>query len=90
MDVIRDGIMLCSDCMIVAVNGDTSGIDEGDERKTARKIERIYEGLRELGPNLVPAHDSETGEGYEEFSSHGCDCCGSRLAGSLFEFAVLG
>lgn len=28
MEIKRDGIQLCDDCLIVAVNGDYSGIDE--------------------------------------------------------------
>lgn len=84
MQIERDDLWLCVDCTIVAVNGDYSGIDS-DER-----VEEIDEGLEELGPHLVPDFDSESGEGHEDFSHRGCDCCGSGLAGEFHRFAVLG
>lgn len=83
MRVARDGIWLCVDCLMVAVNGDASGI-ESDEQ-----IERTEAGLDKLGTHLVPDFDSETGQGILEFSNSGCDCCGSRLAGELHAFAIL-
>ena len=84
MKVVRDDLWLCDDCTIVAVNGDASGV-ESDARVAA-----IDAGLGALGPHLVPDFDSETGDGYEEFARHGCDCCASGLAGSFHRFAVLG
>lgn len=84
MRVIRDGIQLCQDCMIMACNGDATGIDS-DER-----LAEVIAGLERLGPNLVPSFDSETGEGYDEFSSSQCGCCESKLAGSRHDFAILG
>jgi hypothetical protein len=101
MKVIRDGIQLCDDCLIVAVNGDYSGIDEhygkglspgrGELRDGAKeRAAEIDAGLTRLGPNLVPAFDSETGKGINEFSWTPCGCCGSRLGGGRHEFAVLG
>lgn len=53
MQVVASDIWLCSDCTIVAVNDDVSGIDEGSERETERRIHEIYAGLEALGPNLV-------------------------------------
>ena len=41
MDIVRDNIWLCSDCRIVACNGDVTGIDS-DER-----IARIEAGSRD-------------------------------------------
>lgn len=37
-------------------------------------------------------HDTLTERdcGYEEFSRRECDCCGSRLAGERYRFAILG
>jgi hypothetical protein len=83
MRIAQDDLWLCQDCMIVAVNDDPSGIED-DER-----VEEVYAGLKELGPHLVPDFDSETDEGHLEFSSRGCDCCGSGLAGELWRFATL-
>ena len=53
MKVVRDDIWLCSDCMIVAVNGDYSGLDynyEPDEAVRKRQAEvkkRLLEELRQ-------------------------------------------
>lgn len=97
MQIIRDGILLCDDCLIVAVNGDYSGFDgamngRGPEVEAERdaRIAEVDAGLERLGPNLVPSYDSETERGIDEFSSSPCGCCGTRLAGSRHEFAVLG
>jgi hypothetical protein len=86
MKIVRDNIMLCDDCTIVACNGDTSGI-ETDER-----VKDVEDGLARLGPNLVSDFDSETGDGIEEFSWRGCDCCDEnrRKGGRLHRFAILG
>ncbi len=62
--IIRNDIWLCVECMIVAVNGDTSGIE--DEKRVAR----ITAGLDALGPHLVPTFDTETDEGHEEFAAN--------------------
>jgi len=97
MNIIRDGIQLCEDCLIVAVNGDYSGFDyqmngRGPEEEAKRdaRIAEVDAGLTRLGPNLVPNFDSETGKGYDEFSVYPCGCCGTKLHGSRHEFAVLG
>lgn len=83
MEIDRENLWLCVDCTVVACNGDTSGIDSDD------RVTEVERGLEKLGPNLVPNFDSEKGEGYEEFSARGCDCCGSRLAGEMHRFATL-
>ncbi len=83
MHVARDGIELCTDCMFRAVNGDLPS-DTTPERDA-----EIDAGLESLGPHLVPSFDTETGEGYEAFTWRRCDCCGSKLGGSRYEFAVL-
>lgn len=90
MKVKRDDLWLCQDCMIAAVNGDFTGLDfsQGKEAADAR-MATIITGLERLGPHLVPDFDSETGEGVEDFSRKGCDCCETRLAGSRHRFAVL-
>ena len=84
MKKIRDDIWLCVDCTLVAVNGDDSGIS------TEQRTREVNHAIAQLGPNLVPDFDSETGEGHKEFSHRGCDCCRSGLAGEFHRFAILG
>lgn len=84
MIVVQRELWLCVDCTIVACNGDYSGID------SQKTIDRVNAGLERLGPHLVPDFDSESEEGIRYFSSCGCDCCGSRLAGTMHRFAILG
>lgn len=88
MKIIRDNLWLCVDCLFIAVNGDSSGIDDPS------RLAACNEGIARLGPGLVPDWDSdesgEITEGHREFSRCGCDCCGSRLAGEMHRFAVLG
>jgi hypothetical protein len=84
MQILRDDLWFCVDCTIVACNGDYSGIDS-DER-----VAEVNAGLERLGPHVAANFDSETGEGHVEFSNHGCDCCGSPLAGEFHRFAILG
>ena len=89
MIIVRDDLWLCEDCMIFAVNGDATGIDD-----STREL-AVVEGVGELGPHLVPSFDSETGDGCEEeigvwCTRQPCDACGSRLHGSRHRFAILG
>lgn len=84
MEIIKDDLWLCTDCLMVACNGDTSGI-EGEDR-----VKEVEAGLEALGPGLVPDFDSETEEGMEEFSHRSCDGCGEWRAGSRHRFAILG
>lgn len=91
MRVIQDDLWLCVDCLFAAVNDDYSGLNYYYSPAEAQKREKaIRVGLQELGPHLVPDFDTETDEGHETFSSRGCDCCGSDLAGEMHRFAVLG
>lgn len=99
MEIIQDDIWLCADCMFAAVNGDYSGIayyydPDEDEEKYAQRIREIQEGLRLLGPGLVPDLDPHPGDefdcGEREFSWRPCDCCGSSLGGSRYRFVILG
>lgn len=100
MKIVRDNLWLCVDCLMAACNGDVSGVEPShydpsatrEERETARdaRITEIWDGLAGLGKHLVPDFDSETEEGIRDFSSCGCDACGSRLAGEMHRFAVLG
>lgn len=84
MKVIADDLWLCTDCLMCAVNGDTSGIE------SAKREKEVIKAVEEMGPHLVPDFDSETGEGMEEFSWRECDCCGSSLGGSRHRFSILG
>jgi hypothetical protein len=88
MQVVRDDLWLCVDCTVWACNGDASGI-EGEDR-----VRAVQDGVAKLGPHLVPNFDSNADEdeddGIREFSRCGCDACGSRLAGMMHRFAVLG
>jgi hypothetical protein len=90
MQVIRDGIQLCEDCLFAAVNGDVTGVGDIPGITAAERIQAIEAGLTRLGPNLVSDFDSETGKGCNEFSVMPCDCCGTKLYGSRHEFAILG
>jgi hypothetical protein len=83
MEIIRDNLWLCDDCLMVAVNGDESGIASDD-------LSAVRKGIRELGNGLVPDFDSETEAGIDEFSSKSCDCCRSKLAGPRHRFSILG
>ena len=84
MKIIDDDLWLCVDCTMVAVNGDSTGIED-DEREA-----EVCAAVEAMGPHLVPNSDSETGEGQDEFSWRPCDCCGSSLGGARERFALLG
>lgn len=90
MQVIRDGILLCEDCLFAAVNGDVTGVSDIPGITAAERIQAIESGLSKLGANLVPDFDSETNKGIDEYSVRPCDCCGTKLHGSRHEFAILG
>ncbi len=90
MRVIRDGIPLCDDCTIAAVNGDFTGLDYHYGSGADARMGEITAGLDRLGPHLVPDHDSETGRGIDEHSTRPCGCCDTRLHGQRHDFATLG
>lgn len=100
MKVVRDNLWLCVDCTMAAVNGDVSGVEGScyrpqatrEMREAAReeRITEIWDGLAGLGVHLSPDFDSETEDGIRDFSGCGCDACGSRLAGTMHRFCVLG
>lgn len=87
MEIIRD-LWLCVDCTIVACNGDYSGIDD------ETRIAEINAGFDRLGEHVSANFDLESDDdekrGHREFSSCGCDCCGSHLAGEFHRFASFG
>ena len=72
MEIARDNIWLCEDCLFAAANGDTPKSLSQEAATTA--------GLERLGPHLVPDYDMYTGDGFMDFGSPGCDCCSSKLA----------
>lgn len=84
VEPIRTGVRLCSDCMIVAINGDTTGISS-DERRA-----EVIAGLERLGTvgHLTPDFDTETGRGFVDFARGPCGCCRSPLAGAFHDFAI--
>jgi hypothetical protein len=80
---------------MIAVNGDATGLDyHYSPEEASKRLAAIEAGLDALGPHLVPDFDLESDDedkrGHREFSSCGCDCCGSHLAGEFHRFAVLG
>lgn len=82
MRIIEDGIFLCSDCTVVACNG-AHGVELAN-------LDAIVNGLYALGSHLVPAFDSETGNGISVFSRARCRACGTTDTGYRAEFAKLG
>jgi len=81
MRIAEDGILLCSDCTMVACNG-TYGIE-------LTKREATINGLYSLGSHLAPAFDSETGKGLHDLSPAECRACKTTDAGYRAEFARL-
>ena len=84
MRVIQDDLWLCTDCTLLAVNGDATSLDYHYGKDAAARLAAIEAGLTRLGPHLVSGDDTD------ESSSRRCDCCETRLAGARHEFAVLG
>jgi hypothetical protein len=80
--IIRDELGFCDDCMVIAINGYS---DTASDEQTAASIA----GIERLGVHLVPAWE-EWGKGHEEFTWHPCACCGTKLGGARYDFAVLG
>lgn len=71
-------MMFCTDCMIAAVNGDFTGMDDETEK-------RVIHGLDRIG-YVYPVFDAETGDGVQGFSWSPCTCCTSKLGGARFTF----
>jgi hypothetical protein len=66
---------VCTDCLMVIANGDTSGIDD----VTAWESRVLEKNATEDGRyQVVPGTDT-----CGHFSRMGCDYCGSRLAGDV-------
>lgn len=95
VELKHDNLWFCEDCYYVSESGDESGMrfllgeEEGEimSKKIWSGVERLqktYDG------HIISNNDSETGNGIEEFSHHGCDCCGSNLSGKLYRMAIIG
>ena len=89
VDVIDDEFFVCSDCIMMIANGDSSQLDlyyKPDEAD--RRREDIFAGLRRMadGGGYICVGDSERDI---EFSTRDCDCCGSNLHGSRCHCVVL-
>jgi len=67
-------ISVCADCMIANVN-------DGDA--LVYKVNGV-----EFPCDTTPNFDTESGEGFEEFSDKACDNCGTDLIGERYKFAV--
>ena len=74
---------LCQCCTVLAVNGDPCNCD-GHE-----PLDAVGEG--ELLPDWRSDDDGPTGDGYDEFSSRGCDGCteNAHRGGEFHRFTVV-
>lgn len=90
MKIVADDLRFCSDCTIIAVNGDYTGLSHYEEEADKRK-EEIDAGMARLAKDghITPNFDSETGDGLWEFSRVECSCCGTRLAGYRARFCLM-
>lgn len=81
---------LCVDCLMAAVNGDLTGVEASEGFSVEARTADIRQGLARLG-EIYPHFDIDTGEGHEEFSRRGCDCCeaSANLAGEFHRFVEL-
>jgi hypothetical protein len=82
MAKVNQKIWVCSDCLMAIANGDFSGLDNDPETADRRQAE-IEKGIESFEGYLVVGDDDI------EFSHDGCECCGSPLAGSLYEVIEL-
>jgi hypothetical protein len=82
VDILDDEFYVCTDCIMVIANGDTSSLDYYYGEKADEREAEINEGVEGV---IVPGNSDLD----LEFSSRGCDCCRSRLAGSLHHCVVL-
>ena len=82
---IVDGLRFCQCCLFAALYGDACDCPDEHDGKVTAGLDR----LTSEGGHIVPAFDSDTGRGCDEFSWHACDCCRSHDGGSRHEFAIL-
>jgi len=78
MKVINE-FRVCTDCISVIANDDTSGIDSVQEERHIRR------SVHALGPNLCLGDIEKT----ETFYPFPCDCC-EALPGERFHVVQLG
>lgn len=72
-------LWLCSDCVLVQESDGT-----GDE---ARDLE-CESALRDLNAEGMLVSNNDDRHGRDEFSWSECDCCGSRLGGARYRYAL--
>ena len=86
MKVKIENLAFCTDCTMVSVNGDYTGLDyHHSEKEAEKRKQEIDTGLAALG---AVYYDSSRES--DEFSTRRCDCCGTHLAGRRDYFIVLG
>jgi len=91
--VIQDDLWLCSDCLQAAVNDDYTGLDyHYGPVEAEKRMEEIQAGLSRLGSGLVmDSRDlAEHDNAHRVFTTAACDCCGTKLHGERWRFALLG
>jgi hypothetical protein len=91
MKVTDDDYWVCSDCLPVIANGDYTHLDnyyvsedQSGEISLEDKIDAIDSGMESAGGYIVPGSEED------EYSTRGCDCCCTKLAGYRARCAVLG
>ena len=91
--VIQDDLWLCSECLQAAVNNDYTGLDyHYGPVEAEKRMEEIQAGLSRLGSGLVmDSRDlAEHDNAHRVFTTAACDCCGTKLHGERWRFALLG
>lgn len=85
ISIVDNEFMVCADCQMIIANDDASGLDYRlDEEASAQRKAEIRECIEAVDGH-ISLGDSEKDE---DFSSQGCDCCGTRLAGARYHFIV--
>jgi hypothetical protein len=85
MEIIDERFMVCTDCISIIANDDASSFDYYYGDKADEREAEVRKAINETEGHIVPG-DSENDQ---EFSWNPCDCCGSNLAGSRFQCAIL-
>jgi hypothetical protein len=75
---IHSELMVCTDCVMVIANDDTSGID------SIQRERHVKRAVQALGGNVCLGDILKA----ESFSSKLCDCCGD-LPGERFHVVIL-
>ncbi|HCA02677.1 MAG TPA: hypothetical protein DEO68_10950 [Halomonas campaniensis] len=89
LEIRDDHFMVCTDCQMIIVNDDASGLDYSlDEDVANEREEQIRKAISDIqsdGSYLIAGDDDQN----DEFSSRACDCCGTRLAGERYHCRLL-